>query len=247
MQSSIIESKVYNPSLTVTVVIPVYKNSSTLHELHQRLKHIFEKQFLSYKVLFINDACPLGSQIILKEITQSDPNVAVLSLDQNIGQHRAVLIGLQYVQSQWVVVMDADLQDPPEAITNLLNKIQEGYTVVFAGRRGRYESRFRHFTSRLFKKLLHLLCGLPSDAGMFLIMNRQMLEYLKVCNYPNPYLVGIIGCANLPLTSIPVKRNMRPFGASAYSTWKRFKVAFLAIASLSRQRFLTAIYKTKAL
>jgi len=213
----------------VSIVVPVYRNAETLQELHGRICKVFDTLQLSFEVLFVDDACPGGSLTVLESLAKSDSRVAVLVLERNAGQHRAVLAGLAHARGKWTVVMDADLQDPPEAIPDLLTKGQEGFAAVFAGRRGQYESPLRLFTSRLFKSLLHLLCGVPADAGIFVAVNRPMLERLPVLNGPNPSFVAMIGCAGLPVTSIPVKRSQRRGGSSAYSFRGRLKSAWQAI------------------
>ncbi|MEW6231237.1 MAG: glycosyltransferase family 2 protein [Chloroflexota bacterium] len=214
----------------VGIVVPVYRNAETLQELCCRLRHVLESQQLPFEIIFVDDACPAGSLAILEQLALGDPRVAALALERNVGQHRAVLAGLSLVQGKWVVVMDADLQDPPEAIPDLLTKMQGGYAAVFAGRCGRYESFFRLLTSRLFKGLLHLLCGVPADAGLFVAMNRQMVERLLAFDEPRPFVVAMIGCTGLPLASIPVLRSQRLSGHSAYTLWKRFMTGCLAIS-----------------
>ena len=214
----------------VTVVLPVYRNRDTLRELHCRLRQVFETGRINYEIIFVNDACPEGSLVVLEELTWDDPRVAVLVLEHNTGQHRAVLTGLRFARGKMMVVLDADLQDPPEAIPVLLAKMKEGLDAVFAGRCGRYESPFRLITSRLFKELLHLLCGVPANAGMFFAISRQMVDRLLAMNEPHPFVVAMIGCTGLSMASVPVVRSCRPAGCSAYSSWKRLKTGCLAAA-----------------
>lgn len=212
----------------ITIVVPVYRNAESLHELYRRLRSVLDNLHPSYEMLFVNDACPT-SLAVLQELARLDPQVAVLALERNVGQHRAVLAGLAHARGKWLVVLDADLQDPPEAIPDLLTKLKDGPAAVFAGRRGRYESTLRLLGSRLFKRLLHLVCGVPTDAGLFVAMNRQMVERLLPFGLSSPSVVAMIGCIGLPLTSIPVVRVRRPSGRSAYSFWKRFKTGCLTI------------------
>ena len=217
-----------NP-LDVSIVVPVYRNSETLPELHRRICHVLESRGFSFEILFVDDACPVGSLTVLRAISQGDPRVAVLAMERNVGQHRAALLGLSHALGEWAVVLDADLQDPPEAIPDLLVKGQDGFAAVFAGRRGNYESPFRLFTSRLFKSLLNLLCSVPADAGMFMALNRSMLERLAAFNPPGLFLVAMVGCADLPIASIPVERAPRPIGSSAYNWAGRLKSGWRAI------------------
>lgn len=214
----------------ISIVVPVYRNAETLAELSQRLRRVLGTRSLTYELILVNDACPEGSLAVLQELAHADSGVVVLALDRNVGQHRAVLAGLGHARGNQVVIMDADLQDPPEAIPALLEKLREGYGAVFAGRRGRYESLFRLFTSRLFKWVLHLLCGVPADAGLFVAISRQMAERLRALGKPGPFVVAMIGCTGLPVASIRVARAPRPRGGSAYCFRDRCKMGLLAIA-----------------
>lgn len=213
----------------ITVVLPVYRNKDTLRDLHRRLRIVFKSEGIGYEIIFVDDACPGGSLAVLKELAGLDPRVAVLALGANSGQHQAVMTGLRFSRGRRVILLDADLQDPPEAIPALLSRMNDGFDAVFAGRRGQYESSGRLFTSRIFKGLLHRLSGVPIDAGMFVALSRGMVERLLAMNVSRPFIVAMIGCAGLPLASIPVERSCRPSGHSAYSSWKRLKTGCLAI------------------
>ena len=227
----------------VTVVLPVFRNKEALRELYERLRHVMESNQIQYEILFVDDASPDNSLDVLIELTEIDLHVAVLALEKNVGQHQAVLAGLSHARGEYAVVMDADLQDPPEAIPDLLGKLRPGVAAVFAGRRGHYESSLRLFTSRQFKRILHFLCGLPSDAGLFVAMSRQMVERLLIFDDPHPFVVAMIGCTGLEVASVPVERSERWLGRSSYNFWKRLKVGCLAIARIpiwKRQKGLQA-------
>jgi glycosyltransferase involved in cell wall biosynthesis len=213
----------------LSVVLPVYRNREMLHALCGRVCDVLDAQGRPYELVFVNDACPEGSGAVLEDLARINPHVVVLTLEQNVGQQRAVLTGLRRARGRWVVVMDADLQDPPEAIPLLLAAAKAGAAAVFAGRRGRYESPLRLLTSRLFKGTMHLLCGVPADAGLYVAMNRQMLERVLALDNPRPHLVAMIGCTGLPVASIPVRRAERPAGRSAYTSWGRLEVAWQAL------------------
>jgi hypothetical protein len=119
--------------------------------------------------------------------------------------------------------MDADLQDPPEALPELLRAGEAGFSAVFAGRRGEYESRSRLVTSRLFKWSLHMLTGVPRDAGIFCAVHRSLLPRLCASAGPKPFVVAMIARSGDRMFSIPVTRQVRPEGASAYTAWGRVK------------------------
>jgi polyisoprenyl-phosphate glycosyltransferase len=212
----------------ISIVIPVYRNAGTLVELYHRLCHSLKRQ-QSFEVLFVDDSCPEGSLAIMKRLSLQDPRVIAVALERNVGQHRAVLIGLSLARGKRVVVMDADLQDPPEEIPRLLEQMNDGFAAVFAGRRGRYESPGRLFTSRLFKRILHLLCDVPADAGIFVAMDQPLVDRLVQMNPSMPFLVAMIGCSEMRTTSVPVMRAPRTVGSSAITPWKRLKSGLLAV------------------
>jgi glycosyltransferase involved in cell wall biosynthesis len=214
------------------MVIPVYRNAETLSMLYNRLRQVLDS-LCPYELLFVNDACPANSLEVLQDLALHDERVSILDLERGVGQHQAVMIGLAYARGEQIVIMDADLQDPPEAIPALLSKLEEGFAAVFAGRRGWYESFWRLLTSRVFKWLLHFLCAVPKDAGMFVAINTQLKERLLACHWPiKPFVVAMIGCMKLRAISIPVIRNQRLVGHSAYNFGGRLKSGCRAIAGV---------------
>ncbi len=224
------------PSPEIGVVVPVYRNAGTLDELHRRLRDVLESRSLSYEILFVDDACPAGSLEVLEELTRRNSSVSVLALGRNVGQHRAVLIGLENVTGGRLVALDADLQDPPEAIPALLDKLGEGHGVVFAGRRGRYESSSRLLTSFVLKGLLHLLSDMPRDAGMFFALDRETAGRLLDFHAPRPHLPSMLGCTGRSMASVPVRRIRRPDGESAWSFRMRLETGVRAVAWVISQR-----------
>src|SRR5688572_11570557 len=117
----------------LSMVIPVYRNARTIGPLYARIDQVLSSASIPFQVIYINDACPDGSGAVLEEMRAVHPNVEVLSIDHG-GQHRAVLAGIRRATADSMVVLDADLQDPPEAIPALLGELERGFDVVFAGR-----------------------------------------------------------------------------------------------------------------
>lgn len=220
-----------NPQVPeVSIVVPVHRTADTLRELHRRLRNV-QPEGRPYEIICVDDACPHGSLAVLADLARDDPWIVVVPLQRNVGQNRAVLIGLRRAQGRRVVVMDSDLQDPPEIVPDLLANIEDGSTAaVFAGRAGRYESSLRLLTSRVFKRVLHYLCGTPVDAGLFVAMTRETVDQLLRIPHPAPSVVAMIGCTASPLASIPVVRGPRPSGRSAYSAWARLRLSVSTLA-----------------
>jgi glycosyltransferase involved in cell wall biosynthesis len=216
----------------LSIIVPVYRSRETIAELYLRLKNLN----LPLEILFINDASPDSSLQELQKLAQIDPAVRIISFTKNSGQHRAVLAGLQASRGNQLVILDADLQDPPEAIPALLQQLETGYDAVFAGRRGLYQSRLRLLTSMLFKFCLHKLCNVPRDGGMFVALTRKMANTLQTIPMKHPYIVSLIGLSQLPITSIPIERTQRPQGKSAYTSWMRLMLALSILYHTARAK-----------
>jgi len=218
----------------VSIVVPVYRNADTLAELHRRVSRAVGERW-SLEIVFVDDACPAGSLEVLRRLARDDRRVAVVALAANVGQNRAVLTGLGYARGEAVVVMDADLQDPPEAVPLLVDALGPSADAVFAGRRGAYQSAARMACTHVFRWVLHQLSQhrLPRDAGLFVAMQRGLAERLALStDDPHPYVVGMIGRAHVPVHSIPVERQPNPSGRSGYSGWMRLRLAVHAVAGL---------------
>ncbi|MBX5477534.1 MAG: glycosyltransferase family 2 protein [Pyrinomonas methylaliphatogenes] len=215
----------------LSVVIPVFRNASTLLSLYEHLHGVLNGIGRTWEIIFVDDACPEGSKEILQSLAEMDQRITAIELSRNVGQGRAIWIGLHAARGRYIVVMDADLQDPPEAIPRLLEALErERVSVVFAGRRGRYESLSRLATSKIFKSLLSLLCGTPPDAGSFLIMRREVVAAILDLDTPTIHLPTLIGCLGFSSRSIPIIRRPREVGASAYTFGARKQLALRALA-----------------
>lgn len=215
--------------MQLSIIVPVYRNTDTLVELHRRITQTLEGLISTYEIIFVDDGCPEGSWLILEKLCHEDGRVCALALEKNYGQNTAVLVGLKFTNGECTVILDADLQDPPEEIPRLLAEMEKGYQVVFAGRRGKYEPLHRLLTSKVFKYLLHLICGLPPDAGIYVAISNEGVRRLLRLYAPRPFIVAMIGCSGLKMTSIPVVRAYRSAGESAYSSWKRLETGLLAV------------------
>ncbi len=230
----------------ISVVIPVYRNAGTLWPLYQRLRVVLDRLERPWEVIFVNDACPEGSAEVLKQIAAADGRVRVFNLGRNVGQGPATWLGLQEASGRFTVVMDADLQDPPEAIPKLLEAMQaaEGQvSVVFAGRRGRYESLSRLATGLVFRAALALICRVPMDAGGFCLMDARARAELLAWRVPRPHIPTLVGCAGLPSKSVAVRRDRRLTGASAYSVWARWRLGLSLLWLAIRLRLHPARYR----
>lgn len=212
----------------VAVVIPVYGNADTVRELYHRLDRAVGERLAD--LVLVDDASQDGSREVILDLAREDARVRPVLLERNRGQHAATLAGLELVAQEWAVVMDADLQDPPEAVPLLLERAARGdVAAVFGGRRGRYESLDRRVTSIAYKRLLARIARVPRDAGTFVALSRALVARLLVMGGPSPSLVAMIGCAGLPVVSIPIERAPRPRGRSAYTSRGRLRSGARAV------------------
>ena len=219
----------------ISVVLPVYRNAEALAALHARLIRVLEAEAAAFELIFVDDACPAGSGAVLDELAHQDERVRIIRHERNQGQRLAVWHGLEAARGGVVIAMDADLQDPPEAIPLLLVELRStGAGAVFAGRRGAYQGRLRMATSRLYRNVLQALTGIPGDAGAFVAMTRGALDRILAISMPSPYLPALLASTGLPVRSIPVERDTRPAGKSAYSEWARLRLAYNGLSAAWR-------------
>jgi glycosyltransferase involved in cell wall biosynthesis len=203
--------------VSVALVTPVYMNAPTLEELRDRVAGALVEH--RWTLRFVVDASPDDSLAVAHALAAADPRLAVTALPRNAGQNRALLAGLAAAEAggagAWVC-LDADLQDPPEAVPALLDRLAAGDAgVVFAGRRGAYESPSRMLTGRIHRAAMARLTGLPPDAGAFLAMDRPSRDRLLALGPPG--IVAGVGAAGIPCVSVPVVRDARPTGSSAWT------------------------------
>jgi SAM-dependent methyltransferase len=225
----------------LSVVVPVHGNGATLVELHGRLAATIGPR--TWELLFVDDNSPDDSVDVAAALRDAHPEVELILLRTRRGQHTAVLEGLWAARGHVTVVLDADLQDPPEAITTLLSRIAAGADAVFAGRRGAYETRGRLLTSRATKRTLHTMTRgrLPIDAGMYFAVTRDVRERLIGTCRAGDYLPVAVAHAAARVESVPVERAAVE-RTSAYSPRRRAGVALRAVHTTVRHNDVQRAY-----
>ncbi len=225
-------------AVDVVVVTPVHGNEATLPELVRRLVVALDGR--TWRLRMVVDASPDASLAVARSLAALDPRIAVTALDRNVGQHRALARGLAAedeataTAAAWVC-LDADLQDPPEAVPVLLRRLAGGDVgAVFAGRRGAYESRARMLTGRLHRAALGRVTGLPADAGAFVAMGPAARR--AVLDLGGPSIVAAIGASGVPVASVPVERDRRPSGHSSWSAAGRARQSARTLAWAAAHR-----------
>lgn len=227
----------------LSIVAPIYNEQGTISEYVKRVeKNLL--QISSYKIMLIDDGSTDDSWRVIEEICNSNKNVVGIKLSRNFGQHYAITAGLYHTNSEWVVVMDTDLQDRPEVIPDLINKTKEGYDVVFVRRLARPESFIYLVLQKFFYIVLSSLSGLKLDSTQanFSIINRKVVEAFKKFPEQSRFYGSTIFWLGFKRTSINANHGKRYHGSSSYNIKKRFKLASEIILAFSDRPLKLAIY-----
>jgi len=218
-------------------VVPLFNEEETIPELYSRISGIMSQLDGSAELVLVDDGSRDGSLQMLRKLHEQDERVGYVSLARNFGHQIAVTAGLQVVRGQIVVVLDADLQDPPEIVLDMIEKWHEGYQVVFAQRtRRRQEGRLKRFFAYIFYRLLRRLTNvnIPADAGDFCLLDRQVVEALNAMPERHRYLRGLRAWVGFRQTAVPFERDPRYAGVGKYTFWKSFALAVDGIVSFSK-------------
>ena len=224
------------PGVVYSIVIPVFNEAEVLPVLYGRLNAVMSALGQSCEILFVNDGSSDDSLAQLWNIRAQDPRVKIVSLSRNFGHQIAITAGLDHSSGEAVIVMDADLQDPPEFIPQLIAKWHAGYDVVFAVRAGRRgESIFKKATAALFYRLLDRLTSteIPLDAGDFRLMSRRAVEALKPIRERHRFVRGLVGWIGFKHTRVEYVRDARYAGETKYPMRKMMRFAMNGIVSFS--------------
>jgi glycosyltransferase involved in cell wall biosynthesis len=232
-------------AIYLSIVIPVYNEVEVLPVLYHRLTRVMEGLGETYEIIFVNDGSDDGSLPLLRDLRAGDERVKLLGLSRNFGHQIAITAGLDHSSGQAVVVLDADLQDPPEVIPQLVEQWRKGYDVVFAVREKRHgEGFFKRGTAALFYRLLRRLTSteIPMDAGDFRLLSRKAVETLNSVRERSRFIRGLAGWIGFRQTSVAYIRNVRHAGMTKYPLKKMVRFAFNGIMSFSSVPLQLASY-----
>ena len=217
----------------ISIVIPVFRNAATLRALAARLAAALGAR--DYELLLILDAPPDDSAQVAVGLAAADPRIKAIALPRNVGQHRAILAGLARAAGEIAVIMDADLQDSPEAVPALLEylRLHGDADAVLGARANRFAGGWCRVTSRLFKGALRVLSGfrIPRNAGLFLALRRPLYQSLPAFSNHNVHLLSLLALAATDLPAIPVTRQ--PSAVSGYTGALRLRTAGNALRTLA--------------
>jgi glycosyltransferase involved in cell wall biosynthesis len=219
-----------------SIIVPVYNERESLPALYPRVKSTFDTTGESWELILVDDGSTDGSTEIICELARQDARVVPLIFARNFGHQIAITAGLDYARGQAVAVMDADLQDPPEVILEMIAKWREGYQVVYAIRAEREgESWFKKVTASLFYRVIYRITDvkIPLDVGDFRLMDRQVVEVLKKMREKHRFPRGMVAWVGFRQVGVPYKRAARFAGETKYPFKKMFKLALDAITGFS--------------
>jgi len=215
-------------SKSVSIVIPIYNEEENLKELYQRLNKTLTKLNIDYRIIMTDDGSRDNSLEILKQIQEKDPHVTVIEFNRNYGQHAAVFAALKEATGDIVITIDADLQNPPEEIPLLIEKINEGYEVVGTIRKNRKDSPFRKLASSTYNFLLSKATGIKiKDRGCMLrAYKRSIVDSICQCQEISSFIPALANSFAKSIADIEVEHDERKSGTSKYNLFKLIRLNF---------------------
>jgi dolichol-phosphate mannosyltransferase len=219
-----------------SVVAPVFNEEQLLPEFYRRVVATMEPLGEPFELVLVNDGCRDRSPQIMRDLHEQDPRVKVLNFSRNFGHQVAITAGTDYARGQAVVVIDSDLQDPPEVIPDLIEQWREGYQVVYAIRSERVgETWFKKLTASMFYRMIARITSIeiPVDTGDFRLMDRRVVDSLKRVREQHRFMRGLSVWVGFKQVGVPYKRDARKAGETKYPLRKMMRFAFDGITSFS--------------
>ena len=222
------------PSLSV--IIPVYNEDAVLAEFHRRLAAVLDTLAADAEVVYVNDGSSDGTKMLITSLRESDPRVALIDLSRNFGKEIAMSAGLDHAHGDAVVVIDADLQDPPELIPDMMRAWQEGFDVVLMRRRSRaQESWFKKATARAFYRAIGRMgtIDIPENVGDFRLLSRRAVAALRRFPERSRFMKGLFAWIGFPCRELDYDRDGRQAGVTKWNYWRLWNFALEGITSFS--------------
>jgi glycosyltransferase involved in cell wall biosynthesis len=231
----------------VGIIVPVFNEAEVLWELWRRLEIVISRaDAYAFRVIFVDDGSRDSSFNELERLAARDPRITAIKLSRNFGKEAAMTAGLDFVDGDWTVIIDADLQDPPELMIDMLTKAAEGYDVVFARRHVRHgETWQKKFFAHLFYRLMGALnpgFRLPADTGDYRVMSRRAVEAVLKLRETHRFMKGIFAWIGYPSAEVLYDREPRHEGQSKFNFLKLLNHAIDGITSFSTAPLRIATY-----
>ncbi|MGB3262893.1 MAG: glycosyltransferase family 2 protein [Microcoleus sp.] len=228
-----------------SLIVPIYNEEENLPELYRRISGVMERLDGPVELILINDGSRDRSLEILRELHEQDSRICYLSFARNFGHQIAVTAGLNFSTGQVAVIMDGDLQDPPELILDMIEQWRSGYQVVYAQRtHRRQESWFKRFPAYIYYRILRNLADvdIPLDTGDFCLMDRCVVDVLNALPERNRYIRGLRAWIGFKQTAVKFERDPRFAGDVKYTFSKSFALAMNGLVSFSTVPLQLSIY-----
>ncbi len=222
--------------MLLSVVVPVFNEEESLPHLYDRTAAVLNELQTDWQMILVDDGSTDGSREVIRELHGRDSRVKAVFLSRNFGHEVASTAGLDVAQGDAVILMDADLQDPPETIPELVEKWREGYEIVSAQRvRRGNASVFRRMTAYLFYRFMNFLVGweLPRDAGDFRLMDRRAVDAFRQCRERNRFVRALTVWTGFRQTTVGFERDRRRAGRTKYNVFRLLELALTSTTSFS--------------
>ncbi|MGQ2283053.1 glycosyltransferase family 2 protein [Apilactobacillus kunkeei] len=220
----------------ISIVLPVYNEEAGIKNTIEVLENFVECQIETYEIIFVDDGSVDSSVDIIRHAQSQYENIRLVEFSRNFGHQLAITAGIRYAKGDAVVIMDADLQDPPSVIPNMIEKWQEGFDVVYGKRLIREgESFFKRFSAKAFYRVMHKVANvdIPLDTGDFRLMDRKVVDALSKLNEPEPFVRGLVSWVGFKQTAVTYERQERNAGVTKYPLTKMIRLASDGITSFS--------------
>ncbi len=229
----------------LSIIVPAYNEQEVLDEFYQRTKSVLTELNSEYELIFVNDGSKDNTLKILEKLHSIDNNIVIIDLSRNFGKEIAMTAGLDYAKGDAVIIIDADLQDPPELIPELVEQWKNGYDNVYAKRVGRQgESLIKKITAHLFYRIINKMSNIniPKDTGDFRLLSRRAVEALKQLPERNRFMKGLYAWIGFPEKAVIYKRDPRFAGDTKWNYWRLWNFALEGITSFSEIPLKLASY-----
>jgi len=230
---------------TLSVVVPCFNEEAGIGAFHRCLAGVMDKLGEIWEVIYVNDGSRDATLRLMQGLHQADPHVAVVNLSRNFGKEIALTAGLDHARGAAIVVIDADLQDPPEIIPELVAAWREGNDVVYAQRRARHgETLLKRTTAGLFYRVMQQLGGveMPRDAGDFRLMSRRAVDAVLRLRERHRFMKGLFAWVGFPSKAVLYDRAPRHAGRTSWNYWRLWNLALEGITSFSVMPLKVATY-----
>jgi glycosyltransferase involved in cell wall biosynthesis len=229
---------------TFSIVVPAFNEADGVAEFHRRLAEVMNP-IGSWEAVYVDDGSQDATRLVLQRLRLTDPRIALISLTRNFGKEIATTAGLDHASGDAVIIMDADLQDPPEVIPALVAAWRQGFDVVAAQRRSRGgESWLKRLTAHLFYRLMQHAgrVRLPADTGDFRLMSRRAVDAVRQLREHHRFMKGLFAWVGFPSTSVLYDRAPRHRGTTKWDYWKLWNLALEGITSFTVVPLKVATY-----